>query len=67
MRYYDALNSKILFKYLYIVHPVLQSKVAGSFDVSGKLPTYPSPKPILTLASHLGQNVAFNKMYLCLK
>jgi len=25
--------------------------------VSGKLPTYPSPKPTLTLTSHLGQNV----------
>ena len=29
----------------------------GSFYVSGKLPTYPSPKPTLTLMSHLGQNV----------
>ena len=25
---------------------------------SGKLPTYPSPEPTLTLTSHLGQNVA---------
>ena len=25
--------------------------------VSGKLPTYPYPKPTLTLTSHLGQNV----------
>ena len=25
--------------------------------VSGKLPTYPSPKPTLALTSHLGQNV----------
>ena len=25
--------------------------------VSGKLPTYPSPKPALTLATRLGQNV----------
>ena len=24
---------------------------------SGKLPTYPSPKPTLTLTSHIGQNV----------
>ena len=29
----------------------------GSLYVSGKLPTYPSPKLILTLTSHLGQNV----------
>ena len=27
-------------------------------EVSGKLPTYPSPKPALTLTYHLGQNVA---------
>ena len=25
--------------------------------VSGKLPTYPSPKPTLTLSSHFGQNI----------
>ena len=29
--------------------------------VSGKLPTYPSPKPTLTLTSHLGQNVGFGE------
>ena len=29
----------------------------GSLYVCGKLPTYPSPKPTLTLTSHLGQNV----------
>ena len=31
--------------------------IGGSLYVSGKLPTYPYPKPILTLTSHLGQNV----------
>ena len=31
----------------------------GSLYVSGKLPTYPSPKPAETLISHLGQNVGF--------
>ena len=31
------------------------SQELGSFYVSGKLPTYPSPKPKLTLTSHLGQ------------
>ena len=29
----------------------------GSLYVSGKLPTYPSPKPTLTLTCHLRQNV----------
>ena len=29
----------------------------GSSYVSGKLPTYPSPKPTLTFTCHLGQNV----------
>ena len=27
----------------------------------GKLPTYPSPKPTLTLTSHLGQNVGLGE------
>ena len=31
----------------------------GSLYVSGKLLTYPSPKPAETLISHLGQNVGF--------
>ena len=31
--------------------------IGGSLYVYGKLPTYPSPKPILTHTSHLGQNV----------
>ena len=30
----------------------------GSLIVSGKTPTYPSPKPMLTLTSHLGQTLA---------
>ena len=34
---------------------------SGSIQVSGKLPTYPSPKLILTLASHLGQNVGLGR------
>ena len=29
--------------------------------VSGKLPTYPSPKLTLTLTSHLGQNVGLGE------
>ena len=34
--------------------------VLGSLCASGKLPTYPSPEPTLTLTSHLGQNFQFN-------
>ena len=30
-------------------------------DVSGKLPTYPSLKPTLTLTSHLGENVGLEE------
>ena len=33
----------------------------GSLCVSGKLPTYPSPKPTLTLTSDLGQNVGLGE------
>ena len=29
--------------------------------VSGKLPTNPSPKPTLTLTTHLGQNVGLGE------
>ena len=31
------------------------------FYVSGKLPTYPSPKPTLTLSSYLTQNVGLGE------
>ena len=34
-----------------------------SLYVSGKLPTYSSPKPTLTLASHLGQKVGLVEGY----
>ena len=34
---------------------------SGLIWVSGKLPTYPSPKPTLTLTSHLGQNIGFGE------
>ena len=33
----------------------------GSIKVSGKRPTYPSPKPTLTCASRLGQNVGLGE------
>ena len=35
--------------------------LSGSFYVSVKLPTYPSPKPTLTLISYLGQNVGLGE------
>ena len=37
------------------------SREVGSLYVTGKLPTYPSPKPTLTLTSHLGQNVGLRE------
>ena len=37
--------------------------IEGSLYVSGKLPTYPSPNPTLTLTSHLGQNVGLGEGY----
>ena len=33
----------------------------GINKVSGKLPSYPSPKLTLTLTSHLGQNVGLRE------
>ena len=33
----------------------------GSIKICGKLPTYPYPKPKLSLTSHLGQNVALGE------
>ena len=35
--------------------------VKETLYVSGKLPIYPSPKPISTLTSHLGQNVGLGE------
>ena len=32
-------------------------RLSGSLYIPEKLPTYPSPKPTLTLTPHLGQNV----------
>ena len=36
-------------------------QILVSLYVYGKLPTYPSPKPTLTLAPHLGQNVGLGE------
>ena len=38
--------------------------IIGLFYVSGKLPTYPSPKPTLTLSSYLEQNVGLGEGYM---
>ena len=35
--------------------------IENSLFVSGKLPTYLSPKPTLTLTSHLRQNVGLGE------
>ena len=39
----------------------IKKKKNGSLYVSGKLPTYPSSKPILTRTCHIGQNVTIGK------
>ena len=39
----------------------LAPKEMGSLNISGKLPTYPFPKPTLTLTSHLGQSVGLGE------
>ena len=39
------------------------TKLCGSFYVSVKLPTYPSPKPTLILSFYLGQNVGYGEGY----
>ena len=44
----------------FAVHVCRHTKV-GSLYVTGKLPTYPSPKLTLTLTSHLGQNVGLGE------
>ena len=36
-------------------------RIPKSLYVSGKVPTYPSPKPTLTLSSHLWQNVGLGE------
>ena len=36
-------------------------KLHGSLYVSGKLPSYPSPKPTSTLISHVGENVGLGE------
>ena len=44
----------------FAVHVCRHTKV-GSLYVTGKLPTFPSPKRTLTLTSHLGQNVGLGE------
>ena len=40
-----------------ILYFILGSTKTKLIEVSGKLPTYPSPKPTLALNSHSGENV----------
>ena len=40
---------------------IIVDYILGSLWVSGKLPSYPSPKPTLTLSFHLGQNVGLRE------
>ena len=42
------------------ISPDLRNRRFSGY-VSGKLPTYPSLKPTLTLTSHLGQNVGWGE------
>ena len=44
-----------------VLNPVSVTWENGSLNVSGKLPTYSSPKPTLTITSHLGQNVGLGE------
>ena len=44
-----------------IVVNKISSSSLKTLHFSGKLPTYPSPKPTLTLTSHLGQNVGLRE------
>ena len=37
------------------------TQTTGTVQVSGKLPSYPSPKPTLSLTSHLGKNVSLGE------
>ena len=53
-----------LFQTLYKADTCVRQELGawpGSWYVSGKLPSYPSPKLTLTLTSHLGQNVGLGE------
>ena len=43
------------------IRKLIDAKQHGSFYVSGKLLTYPSPKPTLTLSSYLEQKVGLGE------
>ena len=44
-----------------IIRMAQKRKLFAWLSIFGKLPTYPSPKPTLTLTSHLGRNVGFRE------
>ena len=50
--------------WLFLGHVGACRNLPGSIKVSRKLPTYPSPKSTLTLASHLGQDVGLGEGWL---
>ena len=49
---------KVFFHWIWIASFILSWKEEAAW---WKLPTYPSPKPTLTLTSHLGQNVGLGE------
>ena len=60
-----AVNVNLNLSFIMIRSPLVDSdfgrRFVGSFYVPVKLPTYPSPKPTLTLSSYLGQNVGLGE------
>ena len=57
----DDLCTGKLHTFVYSSLKLLVVKKLGSSYFSGKLPTYPSPKPTLTFTSHILQNVGLGK------
>ena len=46
---------------VFLAFVLYSRRLFGSLYLSGKLPTYPSPKPISTLTSQIGQNVGLGE------
>ena len=55
------LPKKNIFCWLKLNKKVEIERVQEYERVSGKLPTYPSPKPTVSLSSYLGQNVGLGE------
>ena len=56
------IKAKVIYLFLFIIIIIIIF-FFGSFNLSGKLATYPSPKPTLTLSSYLEQNVGLGEGY----